>query len=125
MAADASSTEALSQQQSAAEILKETGAALQQIMEVEEGEQDADALTFNKQLRAELAPEDGSFDAVAELHTEADIIEGSMSEARKTIKEAKGSLEALWANDSDNEYELSSVFIHLGAAGYGHYYRKG
>ena len=40
------------------------------------------------------------------------------------IETCRAELERLWAEDDGlgAEYELASVFIHLGAAGFGHYY---
>ena len=91
---------------------------------MDDGDQDAEPIAFSNQLRGQLVPEDGTFDSLAELKSEANAIESSVVETKKSLEEAKTSLDALWADDTENDYELSSVFIHLGAAGYGHYYRK-
>lgn len=104
-------------------MLKDVEGALQQIVAPPEGEQDAEMGHFTRQLREELAPTDGSFDTFAALTSEIAAIETGIELAKKTVEETKVKLEALWADESDNDYELSSVFIHLGAAGYGHYYR--
>lgn len=105
-------------------MFRDTAAALQLICTPDDGDSDEEVVKFKTGLLEQLRPREDIFDAIAALESEASSLESSVAEAKKAITDAKAELESLWAQDDENEYELSSVFMHLGAAGYGHYYRK-
>lgn len=58
----------------------------------------------------------------ATLKVESDRIDADISATQKRIEESLLSIEGLWAESRDCVYELSSVFMHRGQAGFGHYW---
>lgn len=67
---------------------------------------------------------DGDDNVLALLSQHAGAIDKDILEVKQRLDACRREVEEIWSDDIENEYELSSVFIHLGAAGYGHYYRK-
>ena len=75
---------------------------------------------FNRKLLSELTSDD--VDVLKLLNDNAIAIEQDISKAKLELDTSRTEMEQIWEGDQQDEYELSSVFIHLGAAGYGHYY---
>jgi len=74
-----------------------------------------------QQLRQTIGDDEENILAVLTQH--AGAIDKDILEAKQRLDACRREVEEIWSDDFENEYELSSVFIHLGAAGYGHYYR--
>lgn len=75
---------------------------------------------FMQELQRTLG--DNNEDVLALLSQHAGAIDKDILDAKQRLDACRREVEEIWSDDHENEYELSSVFIHLGAAGYGHYY---
>ena len=81
---------------------------------------DTDEQEFSNKLLAEVQSDD--LDLIALLGEHATAIEQDLDKTKQELETSRTQMEEIWENDQNDSYELSSVFIHLGAAGYGHYY---
>ncbi|KAH7927253.1 cysteine proteinase [Leucogyrophana mollusca] len=62
-------------------------------------------------------------DFVAQLNSEQDLVKAEIEELRSSIARLKEELEAVWKDDRNVPYELTSVFIHRGSSpSWGHYF---
>lgn len=103
-------------QQTLPNILTTASDSLRQLSQAEDAGDDA----FMQQLRSMLG--EGDDNVVDTLTKHANAIENDVVEAKQRLDSCRREVDEIWSDDQENEYELSSVFIHLGAAGYGHYY---
>lgn len=76
---------------------------------------------LSKQEGLELSEVDT--DLIAELNDEQAAVRADIEELRVRIAKLKDDLEAVWADDKQAAYELTSVFIHRGSSpSWGHYF---
>ncbi|KII93273.1 hypothetical protein PLICRDRAFT_35462 [Plicaturopsis crispa FD-325 SS-3] len=76
---------------------------------------------LSKQEGLELSEVDT--DLIAELNDEQATVRADIEELRVRIAKLKDDLEAVWADDKQAAYELTSVFIHRGSSpSWGHYF---
>ncbi|KAK9899710.1 cysteine proteinase [Cystobasidium minutum MCA 4210] len=102
-------------QQTTPDIFNTAADSLRQLSQSEDTED-----PFLQNLRTVLGDADDNILTLLNQHasaTEKDIID-----TKQRLDACRREVEDIWSDDVENEYELSSVFIHLGAAGYGHYY---
>jgi hypothetical protein len=104
-------------QQTSPDILNTAAESLRQLSQVDDTED-----LHLQELRQALG--DTEDNVLAMLGQHASAIEKDIVDAKQRLDACRREVEAIWSDDYENEYELSSVFIHLGAAGYGHYYRE-
>lgn len=104
-------------QQTSPDILNTAAESLRQLSQVDDTED-----LHLQELRQALG--DTEDNVLAMLGQHASAIEKDIVDAKQRLDACRREVEAIWSDDHENEYELSSVFIHLGAAGYGHYYCK-
>jgi len=112
------------EKQTVPQMVREAEAALHQLVATDpDYDQYAGDDTFRQALLAEVRQQDGT-DVFKLLEEQARVVDEEIAECKAELDVHRLELETLWTQNDDDqfEYELSSVFIHLGAAGYGHYY---
>lgn len=77
---------------------------------------------FRFNVMAEIVQDDSDLRPV--LAERAAAMEAEIARLKAEVRSCKDRIDQTWEEDDSADYELSSVFIHLGAAGYGHYYRE-
>jgi len=57
------------------------------------------------------------------LENERNVVQQEVHDCRSRVQQLKAELEELWSDERNEEYELSSVFIHRGTSpAWGHYF---
>lgn len=105
-------------QQTLPDMLNTAADSLRQLSQVESTEEDF----FTQELRQIIGDDEANLLALLPQH--AGAIDTDILDIKQRLDACRREVEEIWSDDVENEYELSSVFIHLGAAGYGHYYCK-
>ncbi|KAJ9115050.1 hypothetical protein QFC22_005378 [Naganishia vaughanmartiniae] len=80
----------------------------------------ADDLTNLKEALFSLDPEQEQL--YSALEAESTRVKQAVTEAEKEIVDLRAEMDALWQEDKECEYDLSSIFMHRGSAGFGHYW---
>lgn len=67
--------------------------------------------------------DDADEDLIAGLGDEQELLEAEIEQLGSRAEKLKAELEAIWKDDMDAAYELTSVFIHRGSSpSWGHYF---
>lgn len=95
------------------EILKEAEAALRQASDPIA--EDAQSLEFAQKLSNEFTS-DGD-DVLGTLASTAQSLADEVGLVKQELESCRAMTDRIWEDDHEAEYELSSVFIHLGESG--------